>query len=95
LLNVAEAPNTRATGADWGGNPDIGFMRYALNDPAEARNANPALLDLLQEAIRQNGRLGDVVKYMNDLLDRQPRKFSPLVVLDEDQARRRISGPDR
>jgi hypothetical protein len=95
LLNVADAPKALTAGQDWGGNPDTGFMRYAFNDPREIRSANPALLNLLQEAIKKNGRLGDVAKYMNDLLNRRPQTFNPLVILDEDQASRRLSGPDR
>jgi WD40 repeat protein len=96
LLNVPWAPDARVAGPDWGGNPDTGFLRYASHDPREVANANPALLGLLQEAIRKRGRLGEVVQYVNDLLGKQPMKFSPLeVVLDEYQASRRINEPER
>jgi WD40 repeat protein len=96
LLNVAGAPEAHAAGPDWGGDPNTGFLRYACNDPSESRKADPALLNLLQVAIREKGRLGDVVQYVNDLLGRQqPAKFSPLVVLDQAQASRRINEPGR
>jgi WD40 repeat protein len=95
LLNVAAAPDARAAGPEWGGDADTGFMRYACNDPIEVRKADPALLGLLQEAIKNRGRLGDVVSYVDGLLPKQPVRFSPFVVLDKDQENRRISEPKR
>ncbi len=95
LLNVAGAAETRVAGADWGGDPNTGFLRYAYTDPAAARNPDPLLLGLLQEAIRQKGLLGEVVKYVNERLGQQATKISPLVVLDDDQAGRRIGAPER
>jgi hypothetical protein len=94
LLNVPWAPGDLEAGPDWGGDPDTGFLRYACHDPAEVRTASPALLSLLQQAIRKHGRLGEVAKYLNDLFREQPSQFSPLVILDEDQANLRISEPD-
>jgi hypothetical protein len=95
LLNVSGMPDNRVTGSDWGGDPDAGFLRYACQDPTETHKPDPALLGLLQEAIRKKGRLGDIVNYVDDLLRHQPTKFSPLVVLDPYQASRRISEPAR
>jgi hypothetical protein len=92
LLNVPSAGDAFASGADWGGDPDAGFLRYACQDPAEVRSANPAFLSLLQEAIRKQGRLGEVVKYVNDLL-RQQRGGPLFVILNQDQLERRIGGP--
>ena len=74
LLNVPWTPDAQVAGADWGGDPDTGFLRYACHDRADVRNANPALLSLLQEAIGKHGRLGEVVKYINELLGQQPVK---------------------
>jgi hypothetical protein len=98
LLNVAAAPGPRVLGRDWGGDPATGLLRYACDDPTEACSANPALLGLLQEAIRKKSFLGDVVKSVNEAITRQKKgapSFSPLVVLDQDQAGRRISALDR
>jgi hypothetical protein len=95
LLNVPWTLDSRVAGPDWGGDPDTGFLRYACHDP-EASRTDPTLLSLLQEAIHKKGRLGEVVQYVNDLLDRQPTRFShPLIVLDNYQLSRRISEPDR
>jgi hypothetical protein len=94
LLNVPWTRDSRLVEADWGGDADTGFMRYACHDPAEVRNANPALLSLLQDAVRKNGRLGEIVKYINDgLLNQQPRKFSPLIILGDSLASRQINEP--
>jgi WD40 repeat protein len=95
LLNVAGSTATRVAGSDWGGDPDTGFLRYACNDPSEVRKADPALLGFLQEALRKKGRLGEVVQYVNELLRQRPASISPLIVLDEDEARRWISEPGR
>jgi hypothetical protein len=95
LLNVAGATATRAAGSDWGGDPDTGFLRYACNDPSEVRKADPALLGFLHEALAKKGRLGEVVQYVNELLRQQRTSISPLVVLDEDEARRWINEPGR
>ena len=94
LLNVSGMPNSRIPKEDWGGANDVGFMRYACKDPVEVANANPPLLGLLEEAIRKNGRLGEVVNYLNDLLGKQT-KLTPLVYLDPYQQNRRISVPGR
>jgi WD40 repeat protein len=93
LLNVPWTPAAQVAGADWGGDPDTGFLRYACHDRADVRKANPALLSLLQEAIRKNGRLGEVVQYINKLLGQQPARFSPLIVLDDHLASRQINEP--
>ena len=67
-----------------------------LHDPMEISDPNPALLGLLQEAIRKKSRLGDVVNYVKDLLGQQPMRFGPLVaVIDDYQASRRIGEPER
>jgi hypothetical protein len=91
LLNVAGAAGVRAAGVD----PDTGFLRYACRDPEEVRQANPALLAVLEEALRKKGRLGEVVDEVGQLLRRQQRKLTALVVLDGDQASRRIGEPGR
>jgi hypothetical protein len=91
LLNVSGAPGARVAGAE----PGTGFMRYACDDPAAARNPDSALLGLLQEAVGKHGRLGEVAAYVNDRLGRQPLKISPLVVLDPDQRSRRVGATDR
>jgi WD40 repeat protein len=96
LLNVAGRPDARAAGPDWGGDRDTGFLRYACADRREVDTADPALLRLLQEAVRARGRLGEVVQYANALLGKQaPQYGPPLVVLDEAQASRRLSEPGR
>jgi hypothetical protein len=70
-------------------------MRYACHDPTQVANPNSPLLGLLQEAVRKNGSLGEVVQYVNNLLGRHPTRFSHLVVLDKDQSGRRIHEPNR
>jgi hypothetical protein len=95
LLNVAEKSAAKVAGRDWGGDPDTGLMRYACRDPIEASKAAPTLLRLLQEAIRQKGQLGEVVRYLNELLGQQQMPFSPLYVLDSDQESRRFNVPGR
>jgi WD40 repeat protein len=95
LLNVPWTPDLHMAGSDWGGDPDAGLLRYASHDPTETCKPDPALLGLLQEAIRKKGRLGEVVTYVDDLLGKQPARFSRLIVLDPYQANRRISEPAR
>jgi hypothetical protein len=87
FLNVLSGGESLLTGADWGGDSDTGFLRFASDDPT-------VLLGLLQEAMRKKGRLGEVLAYINDLLRQQPRKSSHLlVVLDPFQSSRQISEP--
>jgi hypothetical protein len=89
LLNVPLSPNSLAAGGRWRGDPDIGFLRYASNDPT-------ALLSLLHEAMIKKSRLGEVVNYVNDLIKREPTKFSATnTVLDEFFVNLRIGGADR
>jgi hypothetical protein len=94
LLNVTAAPGAATAGANWGGDPDTGFLRYASLDQTEGAAANSGLLSMLREAMGKKGRLGDVVAYINDLLRQQQMKPSQLlVVLDPYQSSRQISEP--
>ena len=91
LLNVVGASEGGAAGVGWGGDPDIGLLRYARSDVHTAPNADP-LLPLLEKSLRAESRLGNVVQHLNDLL-KQEKKLNPLVVLDRDQAERIVSEP--
>jgi hypothetical protein len=92
LLNVLGEPERRAEGPGWGGDPDVGLLRYAWSDVHAAQDAN-TLLEPLEKALRSRSRMGDVVAFLNDLLSQQPTKPSPLVVLDKDHAGRKFSQP--
>jgi WD40 repeat protein len=94
LLNVPDVPKTGVVEAGWGGDADIGFLRYACSDPAEVRKANPGLLSLLEDAFRKKDLLGNVVNHISTLLAGDPKKFTAEVRLDEDQRRRRMSKSD-
>jgi WD40 repeat protein len=94
LLNVAGPRNPRAVGADWGGDPQTGFMRYACRDRTEAAKPDPALLGLLEEAMRKNGQLGEVFKYLENLLGKQQGAIPPFTHLDKDLASRRFNVPE-
>jgi WD40 repeat protein len=93
LLNVSgpRAPEVNR----WAGDENIGFLRYGSTNPTDVRSADPPLLSSLQEAVGKKGRLGDVARYLEELLARAPAKVSPLIVLDPDQANRAISSPKR
>ena len=84
LLNVTGQKTNKVAGANWGGDPDTGFIRYAM-DAAEMGKADPALLRGLQKATSQKDRLGEVVNFVNANLGLQP-----LVVLNQDQQNRQI-----
>ena len=75
LLNVTGKQAGKVAGADWGGDPDTGFIRYAL-DATEVGKAELALLGRLQEATRQKDRLGAVVAFVNAQLGGQPVRRS-------------------
>jgi hypothetical protein len=75
-----------------GGDPEVGLLRYAWNDVREPQNA-ALLLQLLEKALREKSRLGDVASYLNDLIGQQPRKLISFVVLGPDQADRKVSAP--
>jgi hypothetical protein len=92
LLNVVGAPQGRAEGPGWGGDPEIGLLRYAWNDAREPQNAE-LLLQLLEKALRAKSRLGEVTSYLNDLIGQQPRKLIALVLLGPDQADRKVGAP--
>jgi hypothetical protein len=92
LLNVVGAQGALSTGADLGGHPDTGLLRYARLDRTET--ADPALLGVLQEATGKKSRLGEIVEYINDQHCQQPKKFGELfVVLDPHQNSRQIAEP--
>jgi hypothetical protein len=93
LLNVAGPPDALAKQHDWGGDPTTGFMRYACVNPSEARDADPTLLRVLQDAVKQKSRLGDVVHLVNEAFDRRAEAPKPVVLLDVDQESRTISRP--
>ncbi|HEY1859457.1 MAG TPA: hypothetical protein VGG61_03840 [Gemmataceae bacterium] len=92
LLNVVGAPEESAQGPGSGGDPEVGLLRYAWNDVREPQNA-ALLLQLLEKALREKSRLGDVASYLNDLIGQQPRKLISFVVLGPDQADRKVSAP--
>ncbi|MCE9530769.1 MAG: hypothetical protein K8T89_06545 [Planctomycetes bacterium] len=95
LLNVPGSTNPSvAQRGDWGGPADVGLMRYAFHDKSEERKSNPTLLAMLKEAIQKQGRVDDVVQHVNGLITKN-QQFSPLIVLDQYQASRRISEPAR
>jgi WD40 repeat protein len=92
LLNVVGAPQGRAEGPGWGGDPEIGLLRYAWSDAREPQNSE-LLLQLLEKALRTKSRLGDVTSYLNDLIGQQPKKLIALVLLGPDQADRKVGAP--
>jgi WD40 repeat protein len=94
LLNVAGGRGAQVAGADWGGDPDAGLMRYAC-DASEARKADPALLTYMRDAVQKEARLGDVVRLVNNALGQQVGRQQPVVILDQDQESRQISQPKR
>ena len=51
------------------------------------------LVGLLEKALREKSRLGEVVVYLNDLLGKLPKRPTPLVILDDDQKARRVGLP--
>jgi hypothetical protein len=95
LLNVAGPPDSQASQPDSGVPQDVGLMRYACNDPSEMRTADPKLLGMMQKAVREKGQLGAVASEVNQLAGQSKKYGSPLVKLDEDQARRVFGGPGR
>jgi WD40 repeat protein len=95
LLNVAATSDAHLAGPDWGGRADTGFMRYACQGPGETTTANPTFLRLLRKAVDEKGSVGEIVDYLTEVINQQSTKFIPHVVLDKDQAKRRISEPIR
>jgi hypothetical protein len=89
LLNVVGVPEGQAQGPGWGGDPEMGLLRYAWNDAKEPQNAE-LLLQLLEKALHSKSRLGEVTSYLNDLIGQQPRKLIALVLLGPDQADRKV-----
>jgi hypothetical protein len=84
LLNATGKASAGTGLGGWGGDPDTGFIRYAL-DVAEAGQPNPALLRGLQEATSQKERLGEVVQFVNSKLG-----LKALIMLNQEQLNRRI-----
>ncbi len=94
LLNVARKPDGQGAGRDRDGDSNSRFMRYASNDPTEVRKGDPVLLALLQEAVRTNERLGDVIDSVTRSGEKQAR-VDPKPDLDPDQKNRRFGNPQR
>jgi WD40 repeat protein len=88
LLNVIGGAETTAQGPGKD-EPAIGMLRYAWNDKREPQNAE-LLLTLFGKAIREKSRLGEVAAYVNDLIGQQPKKLIGLIVLNPDQADRKV-----
>jgi hypothetical protein len=93
VLNVAGAAGARPANAEWGGDSGTGLIRYAFQQPVGDRKADAALLDVVQEAVRKKGNLGEVAKYLKVALGQQGRELN--IFLDPAQESRRLHDATR
>jgi WD40 repeat protein len=92
LLSVEEEARAKGAAVEWRGERSTCFMRYAWQDKEEPRKARPRFLDLLEKALVQGGRLGEVANRLDVLIRGQAE---PLVLIPEDLQDRPLGGPGK
>jgi WD40 repeat protein len=93
VLNVAGTADAQPGNTDWNGESGTGLIRYAFQQPLGDRKADAALLDVVQEAVRKKGNLGEVAKYLKVALGRQGRELN--IILDPEQQSRQLHDASR